>query len=377
MADSMMMSRDEIAAADAELDPGRDAGKSEAKAPEKGKEQEPEIEYVGPDADGDGDGKAKAEAEGKDKPEAKAAEKPGDKGKKDEKPKPPEGFVDRNALVAEREARKREADQHAAYRRQTEEKLNILLGQIAQINQQAQQASQPKAEDKAPLRWEDDPAAFTQQNLAELRKQNEELRNYLAGQHQQSQQQTQQQHAVQYYTNAITVSEQQVSREQPDYYPAVNALRAARAAELAEMPQFRGNPQAVEAQLQREALHLAEQAVRNGEPPAAVYYRLAVARGWRPEMAQQQPPAQQRQAAQLEVKNNEAAAEIEQLAKAKEASEGLSNSGGSAPSANRMSLESFDRMSNKEIAAWIARETKKNGPGAVDAALAKMMGAAR
>jgi hypothetical protein len=278
--------------------------------------------------------------------------------------------------VAEREARKRADEQHAAYRRQTEEKLNILLGQIAQINQ-AQQASQPKAEEKAPLRWEDDPAAFTQQNFEELRKQNEEFRRFLDEHRQQTQQQTQQQQAVQYYTDAITTSEQQVSQEQPDYYAAVTALRTARAAELAEMPQFRGNPQAVEAQLQREILHLAEQAVRSGEAPAAVYYRLAVARGWRPEMAQQQPPAQQRQAAQAGAKNNEAAAEIEQLAKAKEASEGLSNSGGSAPSANRMSLESFDRMSNKEIAAWIARETKKNGPGAVDAALAKMMGAAR
>lgn len=376
MAESMLMSRDEIAAADAALDPGRDAPASKGND-KPAKDAEPDIEYVGPDAD-DGDEGEGPTSEADGKPEAKAPEKPGDKGKKEDRPKPPEGFVDRNALVAEREARRRADEQHAAYRRQTEEKLNILLGQIAQINQQTQQAQRPAQQDQAAeIRWEDDPAAFTQKNFEKLRREQEELRQYLAGQQQQTRQQTEQQQAIQYYTNAITVSEQQVAQQVPDYYPAVTALRAARMAELAEMPQFRGNPQAVEAQLQREALHLAEQAVKSGEPPAATYYRLALARGWRPEMAQQMSPQAQQAAGQAEAKNNRAAAEIERLAKAKEASEGLSNSGGSAPSANRMSLESFDRMSNKEISAWIARETKKNGPGAVDAALAKMMGAGR
>ncbi len=370
MAESMLMSRDEIAAADAALDPGRDAPAPKG----SDKTAEPDIEYVGPEDDGGDDESTSAQADGK--PEAKASEKPGDKGKKEDRPKPPEGFVDRNALVAEREARRRADEQHAVYRRQTEEKLNILLGQIAQINQQTQAAQAPKVEE-AELRWEDDPAAYTQKNLAEVRRQNEELRQYLASREQQTVQQTQQQQAIQYYTQAITVSEQQVANEVPDYYPAVTALRAARAAELAEMPQFRGNPQAVEAQLQREALHLAEQAVKNGEPPAAVYYRLARARGWRPEMAQQMNPQAQQAASQAEVKNTRAAAEIEQLSRAKEASEGLSNSGGSAPSANRMSLESFDRMSNKELQAWVAKVNRKDGPGGVDAALAKMMGAAR
>lgn len=369
MADSMLMSRDEIAAADASLEPSdsKPAPKARDRAE---KEPEPEIEYVGPEDDGEDDAEP---GDAKDKP-AKA-EKPGDKGKKEEKPKPPEGFVDRNAFVAEREARKREKAEWEARERAREEKLNFLAGQIAQVNQERQQAAQPQTDAPEP-KWEDDPRAYTEYHLNRARTENEQLRAYLSQQHQHATVQAQQQEYTRYYTNAITASEQQVAQEVPDYFPAVTALRNARGHELSQMPQFRGNPQAVEDQLNREAIAIAEQAVRSGEPPAVVYYRLAMARGWRPEMAQQQAPAERKQADAAASKSRDAAAEIEQLSKAKEAAEGLSHSGGSAPASNRMSLESLDRMSNKQIQDWV-RRVSKNDPNAVDAALAKMMGVAR
>ena len=369
MAESMLMSKDEIAAADAALDPGRDADKPEPRS-RKEPEPEPDIEYVGPE-DKDGD---EPKAADKNK-----ADKPVDKAKKpEERAKPPEGYVDRNAFVAEREARRREKAEWEARERAREEKLAYLAGQIAQVNQAQQVQAQPKDQQPEP-KWEDDPRAYTEYHLQRSRAETEQaraetaqLREYLGQQHQQTAAQKQQQDYNEYYENAIDVSEKQAAQVAPDYYAAVTALRNQRARELSLQPKYSGNPHALEAQLRKEAIEIAEDAVRNGMLPAVVFYQTAVARGWQPEMAQQQAPVQQQQPDRQPQKGNGAAAQIEQLAKAKEASEGLSNAGGSAPSATRMSLETLDRMTNKEIQAWVARESKK-GPEAIDNALQKMM----
>lgn len=355
---SMVMTKDEIAELESEIEPQDDAGDQPGKAEEGGAE----VEYVGPDESGDTGAVAGKETAAKPAEGKKGA----DKGDKAEKGKDKQ--VPYDALYAERSEHKKTREALEAERlRQArlEEKLGFLAGQIEEAKKPAREARTEEIPDKL-----EDPVGYMEYLATKIGKMEEGLSQ---ARHQ-TEEQTKQQEAIRWYAEATTADEQNfVQQEAPDYYEAAQFLRESRMREISMIPGYRNNPAAVMQFVNDEALQLSARAIQNRQSPAAMFYEIAKARGWQPKAESDQTEATA-EAAQPAAKAKNGAEEIARLTRAKDAAESLSTGGGSSPAVTKMDLNALDRMSNAEITEWLKRETKRGGTDAVDAALAKMMG---
>lgn len=139
----------------------------------------------------------------------------------------------------------------------------------------------------------------------------------------------------------------------PDFDDAYRFLIQSRERELMAIPGM--GPDRVRHAIINDELAIASQALQAGASPAETIYQIAQARGYTKQAPQGRNGA-----------GNDANAEIQRLNNAKAATDSLSRGGG-APNNGKLSLESLDRMSDKEFAAFL----KKNG----DDGLRKLMGA--
>ena len=363
---AIMMSSDEIASMEADMggsDEGEvtiDAGQPEA--PVAKSKAEPEIEIVGPE---DGDVKT---GKPEKTPDAKAdAKAQADKAKADEAG---QGRIQENlnkALREEREARRRIERERDAER----QRFASLEAKLAIINEQIGRAGQPqRQEEDQPPDWQADPIAagtYWSNRVATLERQLAEGAHRMRAE---TEEQTRQREYTERVTDAYRSDAQSFAAAQPDFPEAYKFLVGSYEQEYLMLPQFRGNPAAVQNYMRQLEMSIVDAALRNGESPAEAVYNLAVKRGWKPPdgagMAQQPAPVAQQQ------QQPNPADQVDRLARAKAASETLSGGGGTAPGKMKLSLETIDRMDVKEIQALM----KRLGPDGFESALARMHGLA-
>jgi hypothetical protein len=361
------MTGDEMSAEIADLDP---RGKGDGGQPEPKSKAEADpgdgIEYVGPEGEGNEAGKPPATAK-----DADPNKKP-DKGKTDTD-KPPEGFVPHKALHAEREERKRVEASLAASKREWEAKFNIILGELTKSSQERQALPPPQEDAEFGIPPPDNPMDYIAWRRTQDIEERKQRKQWEKDQAERGKTETSQREQWEAFNRDLANANrdwEQVVAAVPEMDAVLGGLRESFAREL-KLNGWHG-PQLIQKINELESQH-AVHAYRQGIPIADYVAQLAAARGV-------QPP--QRQVAtngdgggeRPNGKTGDGAAQIEQLTKAQEAAESLSNTGGGAPGGTKMSFDSFDRMSQKEIEAWVRNATKKGGPEAVNKALSRMMG---
>lgn len=380
------MSADEMTAELSDMDPRGKGGEPDKPEPRTKAKAEPEddIEYVGPEDGKDGedgadkgkkpdtaakdarpkDGDGKAKAEPAKKPDAKA----------------PDGFVPHSALHAEREEHKKTRQEVASLRQQYEAKFNTILAELTKASQERQTPAKTEPEIDLGPDPEKDPIGaavwLRQQRAADLRQRQE----WAAKQAEQSKTETTQREQWEAFNRDLASANrdwEQVVAAVPEMDGVLGGLRESFRREYVALGWH--GPQLIQKINELEAQH-AVHAFRRGIPIAEYVAQLAAARGV--QMPQRQAPTNgDGQGDEPDDKPNgkaaDGAAEIERLAKAQDAGNPLSEGGGGAPGGNKMSFDSLDRMSQKEIEAWVRAATKKGGPDAVNKALARMMGAGR
>lgn len=324
-----------------------------------------DIEYVGPDkidADIEGETDDGRPAKKKAKAEAKPEEKPETKPENERQ-------VNYGALAAERAERRKAEQRIAEIEKASAEKnarLEEKLNYLAQAMQQARQ--QPEA--PAPA-WEEDPYAYTEgklsaadQRIQALEREREQERQWQAQQYKQREEQNQQQARWQQAYQAVNTDWLEAVKERPELNDAYATLQNSYGQELQALG-YQGRE--IQNQLEQIESRIIWDAYAQGRPIAEVVRGLAQARGWNGEKSQQQETQGDEGAL------NAGKEKLDRLAKAQGAAESLSGTGGASPGGNRMSLESLDRMSPKEIQDWVRRTTASD-PEGHDRALAKMMG---
>lgn len=368
----MLMKPDEIASMEAEMGPDATTATELADTGDKGvaaakplKDDLSDIEIVGPD-----DAK-KADA---DKP---ATEK-----KADDKAKPAEaetggfGKIQENLNKALREERDK--------RRQIENELRErdirharLEERLSLINQQIERGAQPAQAAKPgnePPKWEEDPiaaGAYWANRVATLEQQ------LASGQQQSKQQldeQTRQQQYMQQVTGAYHADAESFAETHPDFGDAYKFVLAGYEKEYGHLPQFRGNKQAVRDYLKQLEWSIVVAALNNRESPAEAIYNLATARGYKP--AGQEQAQAEKAAADVAAASKAEADKVAALARAQDAAQTLSGNGGSAPGKMKLSLESIDAMSPKELETFISRLMKAGGEAEVNRMMARLEGIA-
>lgn len=355
------MSGDEIAAMEAEeLAPAETTTpeKPVADTPErKGGKSDDLPEFVAEPEEDEG----KSKADPKAKPDGKAKKPPGER-----------TTVPHEALHAEREEHKKT---RAALQEQQIRQAR-LEERIAAINDaMARQAQQKPAvaeeAEKIPAVNEDPLAAiaWTQQQLLAERAARTKAENARAEAEQQHGAQTAEQQAAsrEWGTAFRDVSGywEQKAAENPQLTEAYNALRQSTASELVAHG-WRGQQEIVQELNRIEAAHILN-CWRSGEPIDKLVIDLATARGWKPKAAEAEVEDEP------EVPNGKANADtLKRLARAQGASDTLSGMGGGSEG-NKISLETLDRMSDKEMQALV-KQLERTGEGGMDRALAKMMG---
>ena len=373
------MSDSEISASLSDLDPrGKDGGDDGKQEPRGKAETDPgdDIEYVGPEAEaGEGGEGKKPPKDAKPKGDADPNKKPADKGKPDPD-KPPDGFVPHKALHAEREERKRVEQALATSKREWEAKFNTILSELTKASQERRAPAQSEPEiDLGP-----DPAVdpigaaiwLREQRAADLRRQ----REWEARQAEQNKTQEAQKKEWEAFTNDLAASNrdwEETITHFPEMNQVLDGLRESFKREFVALGWH--GPQLIQKLNELEAQH-AVYARRSGKHIGEYVAQLAAARGV--QMPQRQAPSNGDDGDDEKPNGKgDGAAEIERLAKAQDAAENLSAAGGGAPGNTKMSFDSFDRMSQKEIEAWVRSTLKKGGQQAVDKALARMTGAGR
>lgn len=295
---------------------------------------------------------------------AGAEEQPADAGGKKPSPEAPR-MVDKKALDAEREARKREQkerarerEEYAAFKARTEERLAIMQQAWQQPAQQPQQTREPapppdmNADPIGYIKWlGDQHQAETQaltKRLAEI--EGGAQRSQANQQRMQAQQQAMAQLEAAYRADAATFRD-----GTPDFQQAYDYLISSRQRELGRLPQYRNNPMALVNAVRADEMAIARAALEAGESPAEILYGLAQERGWKPGNGQAQPQ---------QIGNGKGSGEeqIQRLRKAQDASTSLSRAGG-APGGNAITLEQLDRMSKDEFDAFVAAKNKGDPRG--------------
>jgi hypothetical protein len=380
---SMMMDTAEIASMEAEMAPdmgepvGGGAGSTENPADEprepraKKAKPEPDLEFV-----------AEPEEEGGDeaKPEKKADAKAEKKAEPDE--------VQSNQLKALHEERTRRKEvqkaleteriQNAAARAALETKVNMINEAIARNQQRAQ--AQPQV-DQDPLPPPEDVIGRQEwliRRQTQQAQQQAAARQQWEAQQRQAVQQTQAQQEENRVIAETRASFQRAVQEDPSTWDAYQYVQGARIRQLREfgVPEHQIKDALVEEE--RNAVKFARS---QGKSYHQVIRTFADTMGWVPpsqrqaQQAAQQAPrdANGRFAPTNGNGQEDNAGKLERLAKTVDASDSLSNSGGSPGGNGRISLDTIDKMSPGELQALV-RKLEKGGPGGVDKALAKMMG---
>jgi hypothetical protein len=228
-------------------------------------------------------------------------------------------MVPYDALHEERQRRKELQAQIERDRAERMQRDAVLEQRLAQL----QQATQPK---QPQVNFEEDPVRFlalqthqTQQQIAEMRAQ-QEMQQQSVARAQQFQQ----------FATGLRNIETEFAKKAPDYDHAIEFAKAKRVEQLRIM----GMPdQQAWEQVQSEAFQIAYSAIQRGENPAELGYQYARSVGYQPKTVS---PEQQMQAAQ----------------KGAEAAKSLS--GGGAKGGNT-SLEALANMSNEEFDAYVQK----------------------
>lgn len=225
------------------------------------------------------------------------------------------------ALREEREERKRLRDELNQVRSQTD----ALVARILHA-QQPQQEQQPQIPD-----YSQDPVGHLRAQNELLQRQLGQVTNYLNGQHQQSQQYTEQQAVVQQMQDFLVADEAKFRTQAPDYDAAASFLQNSRASEYKALGM--NNPAEISRALQQDLMAMVNIARHNGTSVAEAAYTLAKARGYK---GAQQPQQQ------------EGAAKIAAINQGQQHAASLSQAGGGA--APPMSVERLLAMDDAEFA---------------------------
>lgn len=208
------------------------------------------------------------------------------------------------------------------------------------------QAGRPAEEPKPPVDIETDP-------LAALR----ELRDWQQGQ----QQQTEQHHQLQAFSQRVVAHEADFAAATPDYGKAVAHLRDARAAELRSI----GVPDhMINQQLHNEAIATALFAFEKGKNPGEVFYELAKVRGYKLDAtppADPTPPAAEpvpEVDAATEQKRVESQGALERIQRGQRAARPTAGGGGNAPS-GELSLADGANLTGAAFDKWFEANAKR------------------
>ena len=195
------------------------------------------------------------------------------------------GYVPHEALHAERTARKRADEEAKRYR---EESIAIrerarLLEEMVQTAAKRAQGPQEDERPENPFEEEDiDPQV-------DIFGSNDQLRRRVAYQQQQQtemisgMQRTSEEQNLAAMAKADT---QQFAQVQPDFWQSYGFLLNSRGMELEALGYSKEQAKAM---LKTEEMGMVRMAQQRGQRPAEFFYRIATARGWRPEMAQAAP----------------------------------------------------------------------------------------
>jgi hypothetical protein len=277
------------------------------------------------------------EAEKAAKPEK--ADKPARDAKQPDKAK--DETVPHQALHEEREKRKAIEREAREYRKAQEERNTRLDERLKVLSE----AMTPKPQ---PIDPRTNPGGYAQQ-IAERQA---ALERKVTGYEQQEQNRQRQEVEDQRLWNSYRAAGKEYTETVPDFMDAYNYLLTSRAAELEAMG---FDQQTIASQIYQDERNLALNAQQTGANPADVAYKWAKARGF-------SGPKPQNGGSQLD-----------RLKNAKDASETLSKTGGSAGGSGRISLETLDRMSPDEFQAFVARQNSKD-PGGFDKLMARLEG---
>jgi hypothetical protein len=227
-----------------------------------------------------------------EQPEAAPAAEPAATDKPQPKHVPLEELLkERKARQAASAAQAELEKKYAADMARLQERLELLT---AAVQQPVAQPAQPAvAEAEAPVPDpERDPMGYVRWNLDRIARQHEQVAQRVAqveqfAQH--GQQQNQQQQQIQALVNWGQAQEAAFAQQQPDYQQAIAHLRATRARELAAVGITA--PAEVNAAIAQDSLGLARMAQQRGVNFGRALYDMALARGYTPPVASEQPSA--------------------------------------------------------------------------------------
>ncbi len=256
-----------------------------------------------------GEKEVKAEVKTEAKPESS-----------EEKPAKDDRKVDYGALAEERGKRK-----------EAEERVRKAELLAARMEERFRAYTQPQQQPQRPPTPDED--IFGAVNHLVQRQQRTEAEFNRVRQQQAAAQQQQK------ITEWATTTEVEFHKEHPDYYDAVNHLRAGREAELKN---FGYNPAHIKQTIQQDEIALVVQAGRAGKSPAELAYQIAKQRGY----TAKSPPA------------DDVNQKLDRIEAGQKASGTLSNVGG-APGGGDVTLKMLVDMPEEEFAAWTAKNPAK------------------
>jgi hypothetical protein len=287
-------------------------------------EEAPKPADAGGDAGNEG-------AEAPSKTEQQATDEP-----KSGQPLPKPKFVPHEALHEERERRKQAEQQNERLSRRLDLILDRATANAASQNGTAETARgaqadampDPERDSAGALKW-------MQGKIKEI----DELRRGAErdGVEARANHQT--------LTDAANL-EAQFALETPDYADAAAFLRATRALEYESIGYA---PVEIQSALDRESFTLAQVALHRGENPAALAYRLARTRGWRPK-----PPAAANKPAQQAAARPTTVERLAMTRAGQEAGQSLGAAPGTPP-AGPMTAERVAKMSDDEFNSWYTK----------------------
>lgn len=236
---------------------------------------------------------------------AEAEEKPEPEAKTEDAAKPPEGYVPHQAMHAER-LRRQEAERR-----------------LKEIEERLKADEKPKEEEQIPdpvvdpEKW----AAYQRETTGRSQQEIQRLRQEIEQERYQRQ-----------VFNAVTMGEQRVKAEKPDYDTAISHLMEARKRELAY---FTDDQDAINNQIRQDLWGVSTAAIEKGLNPAEVLYNIAHQRGYQPPEADTGTP--------------DAASRVTAAAKAQEATASLSQASG-GPQSGRLTADQLAAMPEKDFA---------------------------
>lgn len=203
------------------------------------------------------------------KPEPKVEEKPEAKVEKEE---PKEKFVPHGALHEERMKRKQLQSEI--------EKLRAKSERMEQIFQQHFQQQNGQTQKQVPA-FEENPAEHLRAQQEDLRRQQEQMHQFLANQHQQ----TQQNQRVQQLVGKYHAAADEFKQKQPDFGEAYSYVINSR---IREYESLGYSKQEASMFVQQEEISIVEKSIADEVSPAERVYMLAKARGYAPKKEQKQ-----------------------------------------------------------------------------------------